>query len=407
MVFRSDALRGKQVVLGVSGSIAAFKAVSLASELTKNGALVDVLLTPAAARFVTPISFSAITQRPVTCDAFESSDRPTVHVTLGTQADVFVVAPATADCLAGLALGLGDDIVRLTALSSTAPLVLAPAMETLMYDHPATQANVATLRRRGAVIVEPESGRLASGRYGRGRLADTDAILAAVIAALLPTQDLLGRRIIVTAGGTQEPIDPVRYIGNRSSGKMGFSLAAAAQARGASVTLIVGATTALLPSDVEIVRVGTAAEMADALGQAIVGADVIIMAAAVADYRVLDVSNHKLKRSGDEVILRLVPNPDIIAEINGKNLVKVGFAAETDDLLANAQDKLVRKGLDLIVANDVSSLGSGFGSDTNAVVLIDRSGSEALPLQLKSDVAHRVLDRVVEILTRKTAEVED
>jgi phosphopantothenoylcysteine decarboxylase/phosphopantothenate--cysteine ligase len=401
MAMAADVMIGKHVVLGVSGSISAFKAVALASELTKSGALVEVLLTPSAARFVTPLSFSAITHRSVTTDVFEASDRPVNHVTLGVEADVFVIAPATADCLAGLALGLGDDIVRLTALSSTAPLVVAPAMETFMYDHPATQENLETLRRRGAIIVEPESGRLASGRSGRGRLAELSSIVAAIRIALSPRRDLQGRRIVVTAGGTQEPIDPVRYIGNRSSGKMGFALAAAARARGATVVLIVGAATATPPPDVEIRAVGSAAELDVAVQKAIVGADAIIMAAAVADYRVAEISDHKLKRTGDDVILRLIPNPDIIAGIKGENLVKVGFAAETDDLLANAQSKLVRKGLDLIVANDVSSPGSGFGTDTNAVVLIDRFGAEPLPLLPKRDVADLVLDRVVRLLARE------
>jgi phosphopantothenoylcysteine decarboxylase/phosphopantothenate--cysteine ligase len=400
MTVQSDILAGKHILLGVSGSIAAFKAVALASELTKCGGLVDVLLTASATRFITPLSFSAITHRSVTSDVFSTSERPINHVTLGVGADVYIVAPATADCIAGLALGLGDDAVRLTALSTRAPLVVAPAMESLMYDHPATVKNLSTLRRRGATIVEPVVGRLASGRSGSGRLAEPSEIVNAVRALLGTTQDLAGRRIIVTAGGTQEPIDPVRFIGNRSTGKMGFAIAEAARARGAEVLLIAGSVTVSPPPNVVMQVVGSALELEQALRAAVVDADAVIMAAAVADFRVANIADHKLKRTGDEVILRLVPNPDIIASVNGAHLVKVGFAAETDDLVANAQDKLARKGLDLIVANDVASPGSGFGSDTNTVTLIDAHGLESLPTLPKRVVADRILDRVVELLAR-------
>ncbi len=397
-----DVLAGKRVILGVSGSIAAFKAVALASELVKAGALVDVVLTPAATRFVTPLSFSAIVHRPVLTDLFEAApDHPIAHVAAGVDADVFVVAPATADCIAGLALGLGDDALRATALSSRAPLVIAPAMETLMYEHPATQANLTTLRLRGATIVEPAAGRLASGRSGRGRLAEPAEILTAVRGVLSRQCDLSGRRVVVTAGGTQEPIDPVRFIGNRSSGKMGYAVAVAARDRGARVILISAPTALAPPADVEIRQVGTAAEMAAAVYEAVVGADAIVMAAAVADYRVASVAERKLKRSGEDVVLRLVPNPDIIAGLKDAPLVKVGFAAETDDLLANARAKLTRKGLDLIVANDVGAPGSGFGTETNQVVLIDATGAEPLPLLPKRVVADRILDRVVALLAQK------
>jgi phosphopantothenoylcysteine decarboxylase/phosphopantothenate--cysteine ligase len=398
----ATALDGKRIVLGVSGSIAAFKAVALASGLVKDGAVVDVVMTPAATRFVNPLSFASITHRPVVADLFASGAETIPHVSVGVDADAFVVAPATADCIAGLALGLGDDPVRATALTSRSPLFIAPAMETLMFEHPATQANLETLRRRGARIIEPPAGRLASGRSGTGRLAEPDDIRAILRDALGRTRDLANRRIVVTAGGTREPIDPVRYIGNASSGKMGFAIATAARNRGADVILIAGSTSVEPPSGVDLRRITTALELQLAIHEAIVGADAIVMAAAVADYRVANAAAHKLKRTDADLVLQLVPNPDIIAGIKAERLIKVGFAAETDDLLENARLKLERKGLDLIVANDVSSPGSGFGTDTNQVILLDASSAEPLPLLSKADVADRVLDRVVGLLaTRK------
>jgi phosphopantothenoylcysteine decarboxylase / phosphopantothenate---cysteine ligase len=393
-----NGLAGKHLLLGVSGSIAAFKAVALASELVKLGATVDVLMTPAATRFVQPLSFSALTHRPVLIDLFAAAEQPIPHVQLGLSAQALVVAPATADCLAGLALGLGHDALLATALSSRAPLVLAPAMETQMYEHPATQQNLETLRRRGATVVEPAAGWLASGRSGRGRMAEPAEIVETLQRLLGRTRDLQGRRVVVTAGGTQEPIDPVRYIGNRSSGKMGFAVAEAARDRGAEVILFAGPTALAPPAGVQVRSITSARDLEAAIHQAVVGADAIVMAAAVADYRVDQAADHKLKRTGDDLILRLVPNPDIIAGLTQAGLIKIGFAAETDDLLANAQSKLVRKGLDLIVANDVSSPGSGFGTDTNQVTLISATSVEPLPLLSKREVADRILDRLVAIL---------
>jgi phosphopantothenoylcysteine decarboxylase/phosphopantothenate--cysteine ligase len=393
-----NGLAGKHLLLGVSGSIAAFKAVALTSELVKLGATVDVIMTPAATRFVQPLSFSALTHRPVLVDLFAASEQPIPHVQLGVSAQALVVAPATADCLAGLALGLGHDALLATALASRAPLVLAPAMETQMYEHPATQQNIETLRRRGATVVEPAAGRLASGRIGRGRMAEPAEIVETLQHLLIRTLDLQGRRVVVTAGGTQEPIDPVRYIGNRSSGKMGFAVAEAARDRGAEVILISGPTALAPPAGVQLRPITSARDLEAAIHQAVVGVDAIVMAAAVADYRVDQAADHKLKRTGDDVILRLVPNPDIIAGLTQAGLIKIGFAAETDDLLANAQSKLVRKGLDLIVANDVSSPGSGFGTDTNQVTLISDTSVEPLPLLAKREIAERILDRLVTIL---------
>jgi phosphopantothenoylcysteine decarboxylase/phosphopantothenate--cysteine ligase len=401
----NDVLSGKRIILGVSGSIAAFKAVALASDLFKVGALVDVILTPAAQQFVAPLSFSAIVHRPVVTNLFESKSADIPHVELGVGADAFVVAPATADCIAGLALGFADDALRATALSTRAPVILAPAMETRMLDHPATQANLNLLRQRGALVIEPAIGHLASGQSGRGRMAEPSDIIAALRDLLGRARDLAGRRIVVTAGGTQEPIDPVRYIGNRSSGKMGYAVAAAARDRGAGVVLVSGPTALTPPEGVDMQRVTTAEEMRSAIHAAIAGADAIIMAAAVADYRVAEMADHKLKRGPSDLTLRLVPNPDIIAGLAGEPLVKVGFAAETEDLIANARGKLERKGLDLIVANDVSAPDSGFGTDTNKVTLIDRNGVEELPLLTKREVADRVVDRVVALLRDRAANV--
>lgn len=394
-------LTGKRVILGVSGSIAAFKAVALASDLVKVGAVVDVIMTPAATRFVQPLSFEAIVQRPVLVDLFAETTPGIAHVSVGIEADALIVAPATADCLAGLALGLAHDALLTTALSFRGPILLAPAMETRMYEHPATQTNLDLLKKRGAWIVEPEVGRLASGRSGRGRMAEPSAIVLALGEALARTGDLAGRRVVVTAGGTQEPIDPVRFVGNRSSGKMGYAIAEAARDRGADVHLVTAPTTVPVPGGVEVTRIETALEMKRAVEEAVEKADVIIMAAAVADYRVAEVAENKIKRGDDELVLRLVPNPDIIASLASRRLVKVGFAAETDDLVENAQRKLQRKGLDLIVANDVSRPGSGFGTDTNQVSLIDAAGAVELPLLTKREVADRVLDRVLDLLDRQ------
>jgi len=396
-------LRDRRILLGVSASIAAFKAVSLASELVKQEAIVDVIMTPNAARFVAPLSFEAIVRRPVILDLFAAAD-PTAHVSLGADADAYIVAPATADCIAGLALGLADDAVRTIALATRAPLLIAPAMETRMYEHPATRAHLATLRARGALILEPGTGRLASGRIGQGRMAEPSEILAALVRLLGRTRDLAGRCIVVTAGGTQEPIDPVRHISNRSSGKMGYAIAEAARDRGARVILISAPTAIAPPDGVELRRVTTALDMKKAVEEAVIGADALIMAAAVADYRVAAPAEQKIKRTGEEYILRLIPNPDIIAGIRQPSLIKVGFAAETQDLIANARKKLEAKDLDFIVANDVSAPDSGFGSDTNRVTIIDRQGLEALPLLSKREVADRILDRIASLLRSRLAD---
>jgi phosphopantothenoylcysteine decarboxylase/phosphopantothenate--cysteine ligase len=402
-----SSLAGKNVVLCVTGSIAAFKAVQLASDLVKAGALVDVVMTEAATKFVTPLSFRAITHRPVVTDLWAPDAELEIgHVTIGRRAEVVVVAPATADAIARLALGLAADAVGTTALATTAPLVVAPAMEPNMWAHPATQANVAVLRARGAEVMEPGEGRMASGHLGRGRLPEPPEIDAAIDRLLTPRpRDLAGHHVVVTAGGTQEPIDPVRFIGNRSSGKMGFAIAEAARDRGARVTLIVGASAVgPTPPNVAVVPVATTRDLQAAVREAIVDADALVMAAAPGDFRVAAASDHKIKRAGGEVVLRLVPNPDVLASIADWPGFKVGFAAETDDLIANAQQKVASKKVDLIVANDVTAPGSGFGTDTNQVTFVFADGRvEPKPLMPKRAVAEAILDVVARGLRRAPA----
>lgn len=390
-------LAGRQIVLGVTGSIAAFKAVALASELVKRGALVDVVMTQSAERFVTRLSFQAITHRPVVTDLWAGDAELEIgHVTLGRRAELVIVAPATADAIARYANGLASDALLTTLLATEAPVLLAPAMEPNMWAHAATQANVATLGARGVRILAPAEGRMASGHSGRGRMVEPLEIVAEIERALAPRRDLAGRRIVITAGGTQEAIDPVRFIGNRSSGKMGFAIAEAARDRGATVTLLVGAASAPVPSGVEVVSVTSTLDLADKLRIAAEGADAIVMAAAPADFRVDRVADHKIKRGPAGVTLNMVPNPDVIAGMASWPGVKVAFAAETDDLIENAAAKLRRKKVDLVVANDVTAEGSGFGTDTNQVSFVHADGRvDERPLQSKRAVADEILDFLV------------
>ena len=318
---------------------------------------------------------------------------------LAERADVVVIAPATANVIAKLAAGIADDMLTCSVLATRAPIILAPAMNVNMWENSITQENMAKLRTRGFKVVEPGTGSLACGAQGKGRLADIEDILTAINQALRVKADLAGKRVVVSAGGTQEPIDPVRYVGNRSSGKMGFAMAEAARDRGAEVTLITGPTALEDPVGMEVVRVQTALQMRDAVKKATSKADVLIMAAAPADFRPATVAKSKIKKeSTPEMSLKLVPNPDIISEVKGE-IVKVGFAAESEDLVRNATAKLKRKSLHLIVANNITEAHSGFGTDTNKVTLIDSQGKiEALPLLPKSEVAHKVLDKVVNLL---------
>ena len=395
-------LEGRKIVLGVTGSIACYKALDLASKLTQGEAQVDVIMTEGAARFVTPLAFRSITHRPVVTDMFDlGSELSIEHVALAERADILVVAPATAHCIARIAHGLADDALTATILATGAPLLLAPAMDAHMYDNPATQENLAKLTSRGATIVGPAQGRLASGLVGVGRLVETAEIVGHICAVLGRQGDLAGRTLVVTAGGTQEPIDPVRVVTNRSSGKMGYAVAEAARDRGSRVVLITAASGLPDPVAMEVRRVETALEMRDAVMKAIAGADALIMAAAVADYRPASPSPTKMKKGADSLILELARTPDILSEAKG-DLIRIGFAAESESLLENARAKLEQKDLDLIVANDVMAPGSGFGSDTNKVLLIGRDGQvEDLPIMSKYEVAGRLLDRVRYLLDSK------
>ncbi len=395
--YREQALAGRTVVLGVTGSISAYKAADLASKLRQAGADVEVLMTEAATRFIAPLTFQSLTGREAIVDMFETEEAE-AHVEVARRADVFVIAPATADCLARLAYGGGGDMVTLTALATTAPIVLAPAMDSQMWANPAVEANVAALAERGVEVVGPEEGRLASGRTGAGRLAETSAIVGAVRAAIGRHEgDLRARLVVVTAGGTQEPLDPVRYIGNRSSGRMGFSIAKAARDRGAQVTLVTGPSTLNTPYGVERIDVKTVEEMLAALEPLTERCDALVMAAAPADFRPAEAADQKIKKatmSDDAMKLALTETTDIISTLPGGG-VRVAFAAETENLRENATAKLEAKRADFIVANDVTAEGSGFGTETNEVAIFHREGkSERLPLLSKYAVAHAILDRV-------------
>jgi phosphopantothenoylcysteine decarboxylase/phosphopantothenate--cysteine ligase len=364
------------------------------------GAIVDVVMTAAAQRFVQPLTFQSLTHRRVATDVWEPwSGAEHGHVSLGEQADLLIVAPATANTIARLAAGLSDDMLTITALASAAPLLIAPAMDRLMYTHIATQANLRTLAERGATIVGPDSGRLASGASGPGRLVPVERIVEAAAALLAGRGTLSGRHIVITSGGTQEPLDPVRFIGNRSSGKMGAALAAAALARGAHVTYVAGPGAVAAPPAAATVPVMTALEMQAAVATATRAADALIMAAAVADYRPATAAEQKIKKGDGGLTIELVKNPDIVASIDRPGLIKIGFAAETNDLLANARVKLAAKGLALIVANDAVS---SIGADDSAVTLLSADGGvEPLPAQPKTVTAGIILDRLVALLAAR------
>ncbi len=401
----NDAFRGRRLAVGVCGGIAAYKVLTVVSRLVQAGAQVDVLFTPAAQRFVAPLSFQALTHRPVLIDPWAMDAQGQIaHIAMAEAAELLLIAPATANTLARLAHGLADDAVTLTALASRAPVLLAPAMDGGMFEHPATQANLETLRARGCTIIGPEQGRLASGLSGRGRLAEPEALLLALADLLGRRDDLAGLRIMVTAGGTREPIDPVRYIGNRSSGKMGYALAEAAAARGATVTLVSGPSALPTPTHVTYVPIETVEQLRTALHSRLSQTDVLIQAAAVSDYRVATVAGAKIKRDGGELVLRLVETPDIIGEIGAlpQHPLLVGFAAETGDHIDNARGKLQRKNLDINVLNDVTAPGSGFGADTNQVTILSRTGApEVLPLLSKRAVADALLDRVRTLIANR------
>ena len=392
-----QALSGVNVVLAVSGSIACYKAVDLASKLTQLRANVDVIMTDAAQRFVTPLTFRSITHRPVVTSMFEPDSELSIsHVALAERADIVAVVPATANTLARIAQGMADDAITATVLATRAPLLVAPAMDANMFDSPATQANVRLLCDRGVYIAGPADGRLASGLVGKGRLLETPELIGHIRIALGRDGDLAGRKIVVTAGGTQEAIDPVRVITNHSSGKMGYAVAEAARDRGADAVLVTSPTALPDPTGIRVVKVGSALSMRDALYEECDDADAVVMAAAVADWRVADVSDQKVKKGGEDTwTIDLVKNPDLIAGLASNSLVKVGFAAESEDLITNAQSKLISKDLHMIVANDITAEDAGFAVDDNRVIILDREGGiDRLPLMSKYDVGVEILDRV-------------
>jgi len=388
-------LADKHVVLGVTGSIACYKALDLASKLMQAGALVDIIMSYGATQFITPLAFRSLTHRVVVTDTFDPDSEYSVeHVALAHQADVIVVAPATVHCIAKLALGLADDPLTTTIVAAKCPLVVAPAMDGNMFDHPATQANLATLKERGVVIAGPGIGRLASGLSGVGRLLETPELLGHISYAMGKDGDLAGRTVVVSAGGTMEPIDPVRVITNHSSGKMGYALAEAARDRGADVVLVTAPTSLADPALVKVVQVRTAEEMGQAIQEHVTKADALVMAAAVADYRPTETAGQKIKKADDDLNISLAKTTDILKSAKG-NFVRVGFAAESQNLVENAKAKVGSKNLDLIAANDITAEGSGFGSDTNKVTLIDRDlAVEELPLLSKYEVSNQILDRV-------------
>jgi phosphopantothenoylcysteine decarboxylase/phosphopantothenate--cysteine ligase len=394
-------LIGKRIVLGVTGSIAAYKAVALLRSLIREGAVVQVVMTHSATKFVTSLTFEVLSGHPVSTDMFEAHQEMK-HLSLPAQADAIIIAPATANCLAKAALGLGDDLLSTMLLTSQCPLIMAPAMDGGMWTHPSVQEHVNTLCARGTVVVTPELGPLASGQIGQGRLAEEDRILEAVQVALAPQRDWQGHRVLVSAGPTQEPIDPVRFISNRSSGKMGYAVAEAAQARGAQVVLVTGPTALPTPRGIEVVAVATAEEMLQVLSMRLAWSTTVIMAAAVADFRPTHPASQKIKKQGQRAeTLNLERTTDILASLSAQRTTQllVGFAAETSDLITHAQAKLTAKGLDLIVANDVTREGAGFGSDQNAATLIDRQGiMTELPLMPKRALADAILSRAYELI---------
>ena len=415
-------LLNKRILVGICGGIASYKAAELVSRLQQAGALVDVIMSERADEFVRPLTFSSLSHRPVYNDLWEPSGKAAeTHIALAEEADILAVVPATANTIAKLAHGVTDNMLTAVAVATKAPLLLAPAMHQNMYTHPATQANIDLLRERGVFIVEPEVGRLASGEVGIGRLPDTNVLLGAINVVLGRKGDLAGYKVVVTAGGTQEPIDPVRYVGNRSSGKMGYALATEARDRGAYVILISGPVVLDVPYGVEVRKVETAIQMRDAVSEAVIDADVLVMSAAVADFRPAEVAEQKLKKrrsqahnEQDGFSIRLVRNPDILEELahsvdtatgnrgSGRILVRVGFAAETNNLIAYAREKLVTKHLDLLVANDVSRSDSGFGTDTNKVNIFHANGAmEDLPVMPKTGVAAAIWDRIVSHLSTR------
>nr|WP_276840554.1 bifunctional phosphopantothenoylcysteine decarboxylase/phosphopantothenate--cysteine ligase CoaBC [Anaerovibrio lipolyticus] len=395
-------LKDKNVILGVTGGIAAYKSVDLASRLRKAGANVHVIMTKGAQNFVTPLTFREITGNPVTTTMWgEVTNHNVEHIALANLADLVIVAPATANFIAKCAMGMADDMLTTTLLATKAPIFFAPAMNSNMYENQLTQKNIDVLIESGWNFIPPESGHLACGTDGVGRMPEPADIVDFVHFTMAFAADMLGIKVLVTAAGTYEPIDPVRYIGNRSSGKMGYAIAEAAKKRGAEVILVSGPSALTPPDGVEFIGVESAAEMRDAVMEHFSEADMIIKAAAVADYRVRNASDQKIKKNDEELTLVLEKNPDILKELGEKKRagqILVGFAAETQNLLEYARAKLEKKNLDMIVANDVSRKDAGFNTDTNVVKLLYRNGTiEELPIMTKHKLADELLNRVLKI----------
>ena len=390
-------IQNKRIVLGVTGSIACYKAADLASKLVQSGALVDTVLTEAAREFVSELTFKSLTHREVHTSLYSPNSNLSInHVALAESADLIIVAPATANTIAKIANGISDDVLTTTILATTAPIIIAPAMDANMFDNPATEANVTTLIGRGFFIAGPAEGRLASGLMGKGRMIEPFDIMGAASMLLGKDGDLSGNKIVVSAGGTEEAIDPVRNITNRSSGKMGYAIAEAARDRGAMVSLVAAPNHLDKPIGISVTNIQSAEDMKKAIEDECLEADALIMAAAVADWRPLEKLDSKAKKDkSDHWSLELVKNPDIVAGINSSKLIKVGFAAESENLVENSKTKIESKNLDFIVANDITAADSGFSVDTNRVTIIHPDGTtEVLPLMSKYDVAHSILDRV-------------
>ena len=397
-------LKDKTVVIGVSGGIAVYKTLDVISRLRKLGVNVNVIMTKSATEFVTPLSFQSLSQNYVVCDMFEDPKTWDVeHISLAKRADVFLIAPATANVIGKIANGIADDMLTTTVMATKAKVLIAPAMNTNMYQNPILQRNINTLKELGYNFVEPESGRLACGDTGKGKLASPETIVDEVVKLLSKEQDLKGKSIIVTAGPTVESIDPMRYITNRSTGKMGYSIAKEAIERGADVTLITGPTNLTPPQNLKkLVKIESAKDMYEAVLENLDENDVVIKSAAVADYKPKNYSNKKIKKSDDDLVIELDRNKDIAQEI-GKiknNKILVGFAAETNDLIENASLKIKKKNLDFIVANDLTKEGAGFGVDTNIVKIIDKEGNiTEYPKMKKEEVANIILDKIKELLS--------
>lgn len=392
-------LTGREIVLGVTGGIAAYKSAALVSRLRHLGANVHVIMTRNATEFVAPLTFQTLSSNQVATDTFRAPEYWNVeHVALAKRAEVFVIAPATANIIAKMACGIADDMLSTTVLATKAPILLAPAMNTGMWTAAATQENIRTLRNRGVLTIGPGNGMLACGDSGDGRMSEPEDIVQAIDEILNPRKDLQGLRVLITAGATRERLDPVRFLTNDSSGKMGFALAEAARDRGAEVTVVCGSVSVPVPEGVRILRIESALELYEAMMQNCAGQDIIIQAAAVADYRFKEIRNEKMKKQAGQacLTLELVENPDIaraVGEQKRPGQILIGFAAETEHLLENAANKLAKKNLDMIVANDVTRAGAGFNVDTNIATLITRDGQTEMPLQTKRSLAEAILDK--------------